>query len=219
MEEAEEPGPEAALCRGHEGLDHTGQRHKGHREDDRQDAGHIDLDRDVGGLAAVHLAPDNPFRIGNRDPALRVGHKHDKRDNRDEDDNDSRDQEVVFRLFRTQLPPGPEEHKRVRPAGEDTGEQDNRDAVADPMFVDLVAHPDNQHRPGDKGGDDDDGTEYAGEAVVVVQDAVRVAQDEVIHDGHRNREAEGYKAGDRLDLFLPVVAFLRHPFQRRDRNR
>ena len=51
-------------------------------EDDRDDAGLVDLERDVGGAAAEHLAADHPAGVLHRDPALRLLDEDDGRDDR-----------------------------------------------------------------------------------------------------------------------------------------
>ena len=42
-----------------------------------------------------------------------------------------------------------------RDTGDDTGEQDHRDAVADAELIDLLAHPHQEGRAGHEGHDDD----------------------------------------------------------------
>ena len=48
-------------------------------EDDRDDAGLVDLQRDVGRAAAEHLAADHPAGVLHRDPALRLLDEDDRR--------------------------------------------------------------------------------------------------------------------------------------------
>ena len=216
MEESEKLFPEAALFRSHKGLDHAGQRHKRHSEDDRQDTGHVDLNRNEGRLAAVHLTSYDPFRVGYRDPSFRIGHEHDERDHDNKYDDDQRYDEVVFRFIRAELPPGRQRNKRIGATGKDTGEKDDRDTVSDALFSDLIAHPHDQHGTGYEAGHDDDAAEHAGETGVVVQDTLLIAENEVVHDAHRKRKAESRITGDFLDLLLTVVALLGESFERRD---
>lgn len=64
----------------HKGKNRGRQRRNGLGKDDRQNAGHIHLDRQMRALAAVHLATHNTLSILYRDAALCVGHKDDQRD-------------------------------------------------------------------------------------------------------------------------------------------
>ncbi len=50
-------------------------------EDDRHNAGHTNLDGNMGALAAVHLSANHTLCILNRDPALCVVHESDDPDN------------------------------------------------------------------------------------------------------------------------------------------
>ena len=86
-------------------------------------------------------------------------------------------------------------------AGEDTGEQDDGDTVADTKFGDLLTHPHHEGRAGDEGHDDDQGGPEAG----VGQDVGALHQGVVAPalqdgDGHRG------VAGDGLDLLLALLA-------------
>ena len=218
MEKTEKLFPETALSRSHKRLNHAGQRHKRHCKDDRQDTGHVDLNRNEGRLAAIHLASDNPFSIGYRNSSFRVGHEDDESNHRNENDDNQRDDEVVLRFLRAEFPPGSQRHEGVRAAGKDTGKKDDRDTIANTMLGDLIAHPHNQHRAGYETGHNHNRTEDSGETGVVIQYAVLVAQDKVVHNAHCNRKTEGGVTGDPLDLLLTVVAFLCKTLKRRNGN-
>src|SRR5699024_11154312 len=56
--------------------DQTGQAAQRRGEDDRHNTGHVDLDGNVAGLAAVHLTAHNALGVLHRDAALRVGQNH-----------------------------------------------------------------------------------------------------------------------------------------------
>ena len=86
------------------------------------------------------------------------------------------------------------------------------------MLGDLITHPHNQHRTGYETGDNNDRTEDTGKTGVVIQNAVFIAQDKVVHNAHCNRKAESGVTGNPLDLLLTIIAFLRHTFQRRNCN-
>src|SRR3954451_7884172 len=64
------------------------------REDDRDDAGLVDLQRDVGRRSAVHPPADHPFRVLHRDAALTLFHEDDRRDDHEaqhQHDDEGRD--------------------------------------------------------------------------------------------------------------------------------
>lgn len=60
--------------------------HNGHCKDDRDNAGHQNLDRDMSTLSAIHFSADNAFCILDWDPAFSVIHSNDRR-NHQHDDN------------------------------------------------------------------------------------------------------------------------------------
>src|SRR5699024_1360930 len=71
------PAPEAGLADAHEGHNGGGQGDNGLGEDDRQNAGHVDLDGQERALAAVHFPADHALGILHGDAALGVGDEHD----------------------------------------------------------------------------------------------------------------------------------------------
>ena len=86
-----------ALARGgvgHEGRDRDGDRQQGQREDDRDDAALVDLERKVALGAAVHLAADHALRVLDGDLALGGLHPDDDDDDRRERRDDP--QPVAF---------------------------------------------------------------------------------------------------------------------------
>ncbi len=58
-------------------------------EDDGENAGHVDLNGQVGVLSAVHLSADHTLGILNRNSALGAGHKDDEGDDSKEQHADS----------------------------------------------------------------------------------------------------------------------------------
>ena len=66
----------AASSRQHVGQQHRQVEHRA-GEDDRDDARLVDLQRDVGALAAVHAAADDPLGELHRDAALALLDEHD----------------------------------------------------------------------------------------------------------------------------------------------
>ena len=109
------------------------------REDDRDHAGHVDAQRQVGGAAGRHPAPDHPLRVLDRDPALAF---LDEDDRGDDADRDEREEDA---LHRPAVPPGADAEREAR---QDRGEDEDRDAVADPALRDLLADPHEQDGAG-----------------------------------------------------------------------
>ena len=112
-----------------------GQRQDGRRENDRHNAGRVDLDRQVGGLAAVHLAADHALGVLHWNAALRVGHEHDEHDNGQADDDHQQRGNNAAAALLEQVVQRPDQR---RAAGNDAREQDDRDTVADAVLGDVV---------------------------------------------------------------------------------
>src|SRR5207302_9128844 len=109
-------------------------------EDDRYHAGHIDAQRQIGLAAFGHAAPDNPFGVLDRDPALPLLDEHDRGHDSDRDERHDHPEHLVG------VPP-PGVHSARDPC-HDAGEDQQRDAVADAALGDQLAHPHQQHGSG-----------------------------------------------------------------------
>ena len=204
IDEAEDQARQAAQRRG---------------EDDRHNAGHVDLDGDVAGLAAVHLAAYHALGVLDRDPALGVGqddHEHD-RHQRQHHQQRQEGVELRFAVLRAAHDVG---DRRVNggPAGHDAGKDQQRKAVANALGVDLVAQPGAELRTGCEGQNDDHGAEDAGKAVGIGQ-RVHVADDEVVADRKHQADARAHIIGDAAHLALAFLPFFGEVFQVRDRHR
>ena len=91
------------------------------------------------GLTAVHLSADNALCVLDRNPSLGVGHHDDEPYHSDEDDECQQHEADVCGLI------SDDRHEvlnSTRESGDDTCEQYHGDTVADTLFVDPVAQPD-----------------------------------------------------------------------------
>ena len=124
--------------------------HSGHREhqqgrgEDRRDhAGGVDLERQEAALALGKALCLLAFRIVDDQPALRALDEHDEDDQRDNHEGDGQHEADIHRRGARLC------HKVVDGAGQfgdDPGEDDQRDAVANAAGGDLLAHPHQHHR-------------------------------------------------------------------------
>ena len=107
------------------------------REDDRDDAGHVDLDRDVGARAAVHAAADHPLGVLHGDAALGLL-----------DEDDGRHDDEADTITTSEDVPGPSaagwRHSELGKLSRDRGEDQQRHAVADAALGDELTHPHDQ---------------------------------------------------------------------------
>ena len=202
-----------------EAEDHAGQAAQRRGKDDRHNAGHIDLDGDVAGLAAVQLTADNTLGVLHRDAALGIG-QDDHKDHRDQRQHDERRQEDVelgFPVLRAAHDVG---HCAVDggPAGHDAGKDQHGKAVADALGIDLVAQPGAQLRTGGERQNDDHRAEDARETFGVGKRA-HVADDEVVADGQHQADARAHIIGDAAHLALAFLTLFGEVFQVRDGHR
>ena len=169
-------------------------------EDDRDDAGLVDLEGDVGRLAAVHPPPHHPLGVLHRDPALGLldeDHGHD--DQQAEEADQPEDEALV----------DPQDVGALAgQGGHDRREDDDRHAVADPAGGDQLAQPHDQRRPRGQGehGQGEPARGQPGEDVQG-QDPLVVGQ---LHDAGRLEQGQEHRhvAGVLLDLLAPALALL-----------
>ena len=93
-------------------------------------------------FAAEHLVADLALRILHHDAALGALHEHDERDDADAQDEESDDEPGRHGAGAAELQ---KRGERVRQVGDDAGEDDQRDAVADAARRDLLAEPHQEH--------------------------------------------------------------------------
>ena len=201
-----------------EGANHVGQAAQRHGEDDRHNAGHIHLDRNVAGLAAVHLAADHPLGVLYRDAALGVGQNNHKDNRNNGKHQQNRQQDIVAGslLRHRQQPLDHCDH--TGPVGYNTGEDQQRNAVADALGINLVAHPGNQLAAGREAEHNDNGGEDAGKAIGILQRA-GTAQDEVVGNRQHQADAGAHIVGDAGQLAAAFLPFFGKVFQVGDGNR
>ena len=199
-----------------EAEDQAGQAAQGRSEDDGHNASHIHLDGDVASLTAVHLTADHTLGILDRDAALCV------RQNDDEDHGSQgppdqcgqEDVELRLAVACTGQNVG-DSTVDAGPAGHDTGENHQRDTIADTLGIDLVAQPSAQLRSCREGQDDNNSAEDACEALSIGEGA-HVADDEVVADGQHQTDTRANIVGDAAHLALAFFAFLGEVFQIRN---
>ena len=94
------------------------------------------------GLALEHPVADLALGILDQQAALRALHEHDEGDHDDRHHDDGEDQAGGERALAAEF-----EHadQRRRQFGDDAGEDDQRDAVADAARGDLLAEPHQEH--------------------------------------------------------------------------
>ena len=124
-------------------------------ENDRHNARHVHLERKVGRLTAVNLSSNDLLSVLNRNSSFTVGHPNDEADhcNR-ESDSEYSDKDTCpnrnCNSFAADCEPGladdkvPELEYESRNTGYDVCEKDDRDAVADAVFINLFGEPHNE---------------------------------------------------------------------------
>src|SRR5919197_273531 len=142
VERADDPGGEVlqpvGVARGEVLRDLARQQQDRDREDDRDHAGVVHPQRDVGGAAGVLTLPAHALRVLHRDAALALLDEHDRGDDEDADDpeEDQVEGDAAGRFERLR--------ERRREAPDDAGEDDEGDAVAEAVLADELAEPHQQ---------------------------------------------------------------------------
>ena len=115
------------------------------RENRGNHTGHIHLQRQVRSLAAVDLVADLTPSVVHRDaPLAAFDEDHEGRhENHDRDHEDRRQGRDGARAHKLE-----ESARSVREPGHDAGEDDDRNAVAETAFRDLLTEPHQEHRAG-----------------------------------------------------------------------
>ena len=200
-----------------EAADGAGDRNHRGSEDDGHHAAHVQLQGQVAVLPAHLLAAHHTLGILDGDAALSVGHNNDEHDHHQCQNQQQGQQDIEPGLACS----GAGQQTRdggvdTGPVGNDRGEDQQRDTVADTLVVDLLTTPGDQLRTCGKGGNDDNGGKDTGRAAGVLQCA-HIADHEVVAKAHHQSDDTADIPGDLLHLLL-AVGFLRHVFQGGDRN-
>src|SRR5690606_16515853 len=174
-------------------------------EDRRNDAGRIQLQRQMGAVPAIELVANLALWILHEETALRALHEHDPHDDdnnhhHQEEDDSGRDRALTAKFQRT--------GKRARKLRYDTGKDDERDAIAHTARRDLLTEPhqedgtahqrDDGGRAEEKAGINDDAADTALRALKADGNAV------ALQDGKHHRAV----ARVLIDLLAPLLAFL-----------
>ena len=105
----------------------------------------IDPQRQELALAAIHAAAAGVLGLLNGDPALRLGDQDragDDEDERKDQEDDLADADRMSRVsLGTEVALLSQELNGIRHAGDDAGENQEADAVAKAVLVDLLAEP------------------------------------------------------------------------------
>lgn len=131
-------------------------------EDDGHDAGDIDLDGKVRILAAVHLSAYDALCINDRNTSLGVVEPDDEHDHGCHENVGDRNECIVESASLELLMVN---HDVLGETGDDTGEKENRDTVADTFFVDLLTQPHEKCGAGGKGENNDQSLKDRGETM------------------------------------------------------
>ena len=176
------------------------------REDDGDNASRVHLERDVGGLAAHHLAPLHALGVVHRDAPLRPLDEDDggnAREHHEEDQQRDRDAHagVGHRARRRE--------DGARHTRHDAREDDERHAVTHAALRDELAHPHDERGARDEREHHDRIGQKLGDVGAEPHPVgVRLEQKQVAH-GVDEAEAQREVTGDLRDLPAPCLAFLR----------
>ena len=112
-------------------------------EDRRDDPGHVHLEGQMAALAAIAAHPHDTFGVVDRHPSMALFHEN---DGGSDDHHHRTDEDHDHGRHRPGMQQAQRVENRPRHVGDDTGEDDQRDPVADAPLGNLLAEP---H---DKGG-------------------------------------------------------------------
>ena len=176
-------------------------------EDRRNDARHVDLQRQVAGLRSEDLAALLTLGIVNGDPPLTtLDEDHERNDgNGDQPDGQQRDDVDITLPSRLEGLA-----QRSRQTGNDTGEDQHGDTVTDTTLSDLLAQPHHEHRTRHEGGD-----RHEVEAEIVAERDTLPRQTDRHADRLDDRQHQRTVTRVLADLTAPGLAFLLQLLQRR----
>lgn len=174
-----------------------GKHENGGSEDDRNDPGLIHLERQVGGVSAIHSASNDTLCILDRNSALPF---IDFDDHQDHDESNDKEQKQLERRNGTDLQVIDHRGDSLREAGYDATEDDEGNTITDPVFRNFFADP---HEETGASGEDDD-NEYKIQPAVIdksIVDAQGIGHAECLYSGEEDREVS-------CDLLNLLEAFL-----------
>lgn len=174
-------------------------------EDDGDDAGRIDLERDIRRLPAEHLAPLNALGIVHRDATLCALDEDDERNAHDHHGYDERRDGQAHACGISQV------HRRENSRGNarhDAHEDDERHAVADTPLRDKLAHPHDERRARHEREHHDDARKPAGNGVAENHAIGRRLEQQQIADRIDQTETERKVTRDLRDFAATCFAVL-----------
>ena len=173
----------------------------------------VELQRQVRGIALEHAVADLALRILDQQPALRPLDEHDDGDDDDRQHADAEDQRRRQRALRGRA----RACRRCADGmfGDDAGEDDQRDAVADAARGDLLAEPHQEHRAAGQR----DHRREAEEPARIDDDVGRALQADGDAVGLEHGEHHRQVARVLVDDLAALLAFLLQLLERRDDRR
>ena len=203
--------------------DRRGKRDDGGREDDRHNARHIELKRQVLALTAIHFATYHALCILHVESALRAGNEY-REDNHSDKECDVAKSEneckgspkrhvVCTRAGKAENAKTNETNDLRGKCGDDVCEQDNGNTVAKTLFVDLFSKPHNHCGTCAVRGDNDE--RLKGARATACGAALK---QEVITDCRNDRQNNGCIASEVIDLLFALFSLLRPTLKSGDRN-
>src|SRR5207248_1377906 len=142
---------------GHFAQQQGGEKHQGLGKNNRHDAAVIDSEREVLPLAAVDAPASGVLGLLNGNSPLRLGDE----DRSGNDEHESRHEEENFSGSNFAFAAAADGHvalidelaDRAGHSSDDAGENDQADAVAQAIFVDLLAEPHEEYAAGGEGNE------------------------------------------------------------------
>ena len=203
------------------------------REDDRHNAGHVELDREVGALTAVLLSADSALCVLNGNSSFGVRHigyedkGADDNENNGNPENDlepngnglTAEDERVGRTFQLEVLVELNEHRGK--TGYDIRKKDDGNTVTDTLLVNSFAEPHNQASAGSVASNDNEHCEPLRKALVSSIDnetATHRVEEHVVTVRRDHCDTYGYVAGNFFNLLSAFLACLGKSFKSGDRN-
>ncbi|MNX87818.1 hypothetical protein D3C86_1197580 [compost metagenome] len=181
-------------------------------EDRGNDAGGVELQRQMRSIALEHPVADLSLRILNEQTALGALHEDDKSDDTDGDHDNHQDERGRKRTGTAEFERAGE---RLGQACGNTREDDQRNTVADTTRSDLLTEPHQEHRAAEQRDDGGNAEEPAG----IDHKAVAAFKADRNTIGLQRAEQHRAVAGVLVDDLAAGFAFLLQRFERRHDRR
>jgi len=185
---------------GRRARDQDGDVHHRRREDDRDDAGLIDLDRDVGRSAAHHPAPDDALRVLDGNPPLSLLDEDDGAHDAEADHQEHTGAERAERRV--------DDARLAGQCRDDACEDQQGHAVADPALRDELAQPHDETGACRQGQDDEGYAPGVEDRDQVHAEVLRVVEEEDETRGLDQRQDDRHVPRPLRDLPVADLALL-----------